>query len=606
MDIITKLRAETILIPGIFVSNFLFLLPPMRNTVTNMEPVPVLLYVSSDEEEEVPCLEENRGRNRIIDFDWVKEFLDISDEESNEVSKHEHKSKSNSSLISTPSVEDDDDCVVLDVDPESRVTTVDGDSPTESDELVVVGEKGQCYCYVCDSVAPCPKWVTGLLGMDHCHATDESETWRTRRKIFKLGKTAPLPSSTNYSTLSDVTNAQQNNILPFRVMSPYSMLPNQTSMSTATHTCSPVNSIPQNQSSSPITMRTCSSIHSSFQNQVSWPNNVPSIATNFTIPSGTNRGRYPESGSTLARNRYQSQSIPQHSLGNRAIQRVRQHGVSTLVPQFHSHTLFNGLGSVGVGSTMPMNHSTHDASGGFSNHVNLAQQFAGYHAATGFSNDNRTSYGQNAYVPQNLWYPNPCSQPNNLSSVSNYATAHETQVSYQSNGSQNFYAVQGNNAPSSNNVAGLSRNENVCGNVTQSGTTRQYSCQQKPHDVSLIESALKADRIEHSKQSIPYQQSSGSTNTCLGSVDDIKRWLFGDENSFLVGADDALASSSAPSGLGSVDDIKRWLFSDENTVPVGADDALASELNTPSPDLSTFDGGSFFDFESSWECRARV
>ncbi|KHN09395.1 uncharacterized protein LOC114406971 [Glycine soja] len=600
-----------------------------------MEPVPVLLYVSSDEEEEVPCLEENRGRNRIIDFDWVKEFLDISDEESNEVSKHEHKSKSNSSLISTPSVEDDDDCVVLDVDPESRVTTVDGDSPTESDELVVVGEKGQiacrdyphprhlcvifpysstphekhcyqCYCYVCDSVAPCPKWVTGLLGMDHCHATDESETWRTRRKIFKLGKTAPLPSSTNYSTLSDVTNAQQNNILPFRVMSPYSMLPNQTSMSTATHTCSPVNSIPQNQSSSPITMRTCSSIHSSFQNQVSWPNNVPSIATNFTIPSGTNRGRYPESGSTLARNRYQSQSIPQHSLGNRAIQRVRQHGVSTLVPQFHSHTLFNGLGSVGVGSTMPMNHSTHDASGGFSNHVNLAQQFAGYHAATGFSNDNRTSYGQNAYVPQNLWYPNPCSQPNNLSSVSNYATAHETQVSYQSNGSQNFYAVQGNNAPSSNNVAGLSRNENVCGNVTQSGTTRQYSCQQKPHDVSLIESALKADRIEHSKQSIPYQQSSGSTNTCLGSVDDIKRWLFGDENSFLVGADDALASSSAPSGLGSVDDIKRWLFSDENTVPVGADDALASELNTPSPDLSTFDGGSFFDFESSWECRARV
>ncbi|KAG5072500.1 hypothetical protein JHK86_007711 [Glycine max] len=32
---ICRLRAETILIPGIFVSNFRFLLPPMRNTVTN-------------------------------------------------------------------------------------------------------------------------------------------------------------------------------------------------------------------------------------------------------------------------------------------------------------------------------------------------------------------------------------------------------------------------------------------------------------------------------------------------------------------------------------------------------------------------------------------
>lgn len=35
----------------------------------------------------------------------------------------------------------------------------------------------------------------------------------------------------------------------------------------------------------------------------------------------------------------------------------------------------------------------------------------------------------------------------------------------------------------------MSRNENACGNVAQSGTTRQFSCQQKSHDASLIESA---------------------------------------------------------------------------------------------------------------------
>lgn len=114
-----------------------------------MEPMAVVLDVSSDEEEEVACLEDKKGRNMTIDFDWVKEFLDISDEESNEVAvMHEvnkPQRKSKKSSISTPSVDDDDDdCVVLDTDPESRVTTVD-DSSTGSDEVVGVGEKGQVF-----------------------------------------------------------------------------------------------------------------------------------------------------------------------------------------------------------------------------------------------------------------------------------------------------------------------------------------------------------------------------------------------------------------------------------------------------------------------------
>lgn len=109
--------------------------------------VPVVLDVSSDDDEDL----EEKGE-RVIDLHWLKEFLDISDEESNEVlvldqvNKPQHKSKSS---FLTPVVgddDDDDDCVVLDGDPENRVTTVD-DSPTLSDELVVVGEKGQVLIY---------------------------------------------------------------------------------------------------------------------------------------------------------------------------------------------------------------------------------------------------------------------------------------------------------------------------------------------------------------------------------------------------------------------------------------------------------------------------
>ncbi|RDX75644.1 hypothetical protein CR513_44453, partial [Mucuna pruriens] len=604
----------------------------LASSVT-MEPVTVVIDVSSDEEEEVACFEE-KGE-MITDFEWINGFLALSDEEPNEVvvlHEPEHRSKSSKSTPDVKRVDDDDDdCEILDGDPDNRVTTVD-DSPTGSDELVVVGEKGQiacrdyphprhlcvkfpysstphekccdqCHCYVCDSIAPCLKWGTGLSGTDHCHATDKSETWRTLRKNCM---TAPslAKASDNYGTLDDVRNVQHNHILPLGIMllSPNSLLLNQTSMSTATLTCSPVNLIPQNQASRPIIMHTRSSLSPGLHNQVSRPNTVPecSISTNFTIPFSTNHSRYRQSQSTLVRNRYQSHSIPQHMLGvrNHAIQRVRGHGANSLGPQFLcSDAMLKELGSVAVGNTLPMNHSTHGASG-FSIHVNPAQQYDRYHAETGFSN-NRTCYGQNdVYVAQNFLYPHPWSQPNNLSSVNNYSTAYETQAHNQSNGSQNFYAyyVQGDAAPSSN-VTGLSRNqvlneqhqigsqnENACGNVIQ------YSCQQKPHDVSLIESALKEEssafdssRIEDTSQSVSCLQSSGCMNISSS-------------------AKESGAQFTESTDLSSLDDIKRWLFNEENTVPVGTD-----ELNMPYPDLSTFDEGTLlYDFENSWDYLAHI
>ncbi|XP_057535828.1 uncharacterized protein LOC130813925 isoform X3 [Amaranthus tricolor] len=51
-----------------------------------------------------------------------------------------------------------------------------------------------CHCYVCDSVAPCDHWGSGVLTTDHCHATDKEEYWKQERKSFRQMKN-PGPMS---------------------------------------------------------------------------------------------------------------------------------------------------------------------------------------------------------------------------------------------------------------------------------------------------------------------------------------------------------------------------------------------------------------------------
>ncbi|KAG8389139.1 hypothetical protein BUALT_Bualt02G0198100 [Buddleja alternifolia] len=45
----------------------------------------------------------------------------------------------------------------------------------------------QCHCYVCDSLAPCSHWGTGASSVDHCHASDKEEHWRSERKSKQKG-----------------------------------------------------------------------------------------------------------------------------------------------------------------------------------------------------------------------------------------------------------------------------------------------------------------------------------------------------------------------------------------------------------------------------------
>lgn len=100
--------------------------------------------ISSDEEES------GFSVSKGDDFDWLAEFLNGEDKESDGdsddvviVSEVKPKARLKSSK---PTVRDvvDDDCVVLDGDPDKPVAD---DPVSDSDELLIVGEKGQVRLY---------------------------------------------------------------------------------------------------------------------------------------------------------------------------------------------------------------------------------------------------------------------------------------------------------------------------------------------------------------------------------------------------------------------------------------------------------------------------
>ncbi|KAL3531177.1 hypothetical protein ACH5RR_010499 [Cinchona calisaya] len=120
--------------------------------------------------------------------------------------------------VNNVEVFDDDECVILDGDPDKSVQVKNdrGEGGDDSDELLVISEKGQvacrdypharhlcvkypfsctrhewhcdlCHCYVCDSLAPCVYWRTRL----HCHATDKEEFWKAQRRSSKINDQTP-------------------------------------------------------------------------------------------------------------------------------------------------------------------------------------------------------------------------------------------------------------------------------------------------------------------------------------------------------------------------------------------------------------------------------
>ncbi|KAE8701956.1 RPM1 interacting protein 13, putative isoform 2 [Hibiscus syriacus] len=193
---------------------------------------PVVFDISSDEEDVASALEESKGD----DYDWFSEVLktvnkgfDDSDEVVliGEVNLNKKSKSRNTSVRENVNVEDDD-CIILEDDPETVVSDVN-DNHEDSDELLVVGQKGQvacrdfphprhdcakypfrstsheqhcelCHCFVCDMQAPCCYWGSGISSSDHCHATDKEEIWKTLRKNFRLGRNVSAPPVTSDST----------------------------------------------------------------------------------------------------------------------------------------------------------------------------------------------------------------------------------------------------------------------------------------------------------------------------------------------------------------------------------------------------------------------
>ncbi|XP_019188237.1 PREDICTED: uncharacterized protein LOC109182548 isoform X2 [Ipomoea nil] len=134
-----------------------------------------------------------------------------------------------------------DDCVILEEDPDKPVQVVnkklsnDSDYSDDSDDLIVVSEKGQvacrdyphprhlcvkfpfattpheshcdkCHCYVCDTLAPCLYW-TKDDALTHCNATDKMWVWRNQRENRKKSDEKVEPNRSPHHLQHKNTNS---------------------------------------------------------------------------------------------------------------------------------------------------------------------------------------------------------------------------------------------------------------------------------------------------------------------------------------------------------------------------------------------------------------
>ncbi|KAH7525332.1 hypothetical protein JRO89_XSUnG0081000 [Xanthoceras sorbifolium] len=278
-----------------------------------MDQNPVILDISSDEE---AALDEPIDDDDV--YSWLSRLIPDEVDDSDEVVVvREVKSKSSKPAVNN---DDDDDCVVLDSDPDKAVQTVD-DQACGGDDLLIVGQKGQiacrdfphprhdcakfhfgstahelhcdqCHCYVCDKIAPCAYWGTGVYNNDHCHATDKDAFWRSQRERFKLQKDAPLLVQKVPDTFLSTALPQLNQTPPLDIIRLAS------------------NSTTQTQVCKPAVLRPCPS------------------AARFGIPNIISQGRSRQPG--LVYNRSGPQQPQLLKVRNNVIRRDRGHNASNI------------------------------------------------------------------------------------------------------------------------------------------------------------------------------------------------------------------------------------------------------------------------------------
>lgn len=315
---------------------------------------PVIFDISSDEE---PAFDEPSSGCCDDDHDWLTQLLETVDKQTTDSDEvmvvgeyipPKLKLKSNkSSSIPVKEVEDDD-CVVLDGDPDKPVDVVSETTASDGDDVLVVGEKGQiacrdyphprhlcakfpfnatpherhcdlCHCYVCDSLAPCVHWSTGVSSIDHCHATDKLVIWKSQRENFRLGKNASLPVPKFPNAHLPVAVPQVHQVAPIEVQ----LAPNLGT---------------QNQVCRPTTIRACSSAR-------------------MAIPSVISQSRNRRPGCVQGRNGFMHRSVSQQasSMHNNAFLRDRGQ-------QFVSSPMFKRPGIIRLRGASAMNQSVYGSS----------------------------------------------------------------------------------------------------------------------------------------------------------------------------------------------------------------------------------------------------
>ncbi|KAL5724394.1 hypothetical protein ACHQM5_007664 [Ranunculus cassubicifolius] len=142
------------------------------------------------------------------------QLLHSSIRKKNTAMKDENKKK-----IKRNSIDSDDECMILEHNPfESIDESTNNDDQLqeqleeEEEDISILSEKGQvacrdfphsrhlcvkfpfdttphqsyceqCYCYVCDSAAPCEFWLNTSGG--HCHAVEKGPGWDAMRKAAR-------------------------------------------------------------------------------------------------------------------------------------------------------------------------------------------------------------------------------------------------------------------------------------------------------------------------------------------------------------------------------------------------------------------------------------
>lgn len=165
----------------------------------------IVIDISSDSESSPPF---KASRNKKSEWEnWDEGGLYDSDV-SIIAKKPRSKKRSGATKRRRKNKDSDDDCIILDSNPENDKVEFSIKSPGKK-ELLVVGERGQvacrdypharhlcsqfpfkstqhrkhclmCYCYVCDTLAPCLKWDI------HCQASDKEDKWKTLRSMCKV------------------------------------------------------------------------------------------------------------------------------------------------------------------------------------------------------------------------------------------------------------------------------------------------------------------------------------------------------------------------------------------------------------------------------------